>query len=33
MSLELPILAAFGAMLSWGIGDFLIQRSTRSRSP
>src|SRR3989338_1655493 len=29
MSLELPILAAFGAMLSWGIGDFLIQRSTR----
>ncbi len=29
MGLELPILAAFGAMLSWGIGDFLIQRSTR----
>ncbi|MFA5796491.1 MAG: EamA family transporter [Candidatus Woesearchaeota archaeon] len=23
------ILLAFGAMLSWGIGDFLIQRSTR----
>jgi drug/metabolite transporter (DMT)-like permease len=27
--IELGVLAAFGAMLSWGIGDFLIQRSTR----
>jgi drug/metabolite transporter (DMT)-like permease len=29
MYLELGILAAFGAMLSWGMGDFLIQRATR----
>jgi len=28
--MELPIiLLAFGAMISWGIGDFLIQKSTR----
>ena len=25
----LPLLFAFGAMLFWGIGDFLIQRVTR----
>ncbi len=29
MAVELSILAAFGAMLSWGIGDFLIQRSVK----
>ncbi|MFH1256626.1 MAG: DMT family transporter [Candidatus Diapherotrites archaeon] len=27
---ELSIPAAFGAMLCWGIGDFLIQRTTRA---
>src|SRR3989344_8118184 len=29
MIFELSILFAFGAMLCWGIGDFLIQRSVR----
>ncbi|MFA4855433.1 MAG: DMT family transporter [archaeon] len=29
MILELSVLAAFGAMLCWGFGDFFIQRSTR----
>ncbi|MDO8556534.1 MAG: EamA family transporter, partial [Nanoarchaeota archaeon] len=30
MNIEtLAILATFGAMLCWGIGDFLIQRSVR----
>ncbi len=29
MTFEISILAAFGAMLFWGIGDFFIQRSTR----
>lgn len=29
MAFEYSILAAFGAMVCWGIGDFLIQRSTR----
>ncbi len=29
MSFELGILFAFGAMLFWGLGDFLIQRTTR----
>lgn len=29
MIIETSILAAFGAMLFWGIGDFLIQRSVR----
>ncbi|QQG40248.1 MAG: DMT family transporter [Candidatus Aenigmatarchaeota archaeon] len=29
MVLELGVLAAFGAMLFWGFGDFLIQRTTR----
>lgn len=29
MVVELSILFAFGAMLSWGIGDFLIQRSVK----
>ncbi len=29
MNLESGIFFAFGAMLCWGIGDFLIQRSTR----
>src|SRR3989344_6699605 len=29
MAFELSILAAFGAMICWGFGDFLIQRSTR----
>ena len=29
MALELAILIAFGAMLCWGVGDFLIQRTTR----
>ena len=29
MPFELSILATFGAMLSWGIGDFLIQRTVR----
>ena len=29
MALELSVLFAFGAMLSWGIGDFLIQKTTR----
>lgn len=29
MFLEGSILAAFGAMLFWGVGDFLIQRSAR----
>jgi drug/metabolite transporter (DMT)-like permease len=29
MLLELGVFAAFGAMLCWGIGDFLIQRTTR----
>ncbi|MFA6194371.1 MAG: DMT family transporter [Patescibacteria group bacterium] len=27
--MTLPILFAFGAMLGWGIGDFLIQRTVR----
>jgi drug/metabolite transporter (DMT)-like permease len=30
MAFELSILAAFGAMLCWGVGDFFIQRSTRN---
>lgn len=29
MHLELSVLAAFGAMLCWGFGDFFIQRTTR----
>ncbi len=29
MIAELSVLAAFGAMLCWGFGDFLIQKSTR----
>lgn len=29
MAFDFGILAAFGAMLSWGAGDFLIQRSVR----
>ncbi len=29
MFLEGSILAAFGAMLFWGFGDFFIQRETR----
>lgn len=29
MALELAVLIAFGAMICWGIGDFLIQRTTR----
>jgi drug/metabolite transporter (DMT)-like permease len=29
MPFEIGILFAFGAMLSWGVGDFLIQRTTR----
>ncbi len=29
MAFELGILAAFGAMLCWGFGDFFIQRTTR----
>lgn len=29
MQLELSVLAAFGAMLCWGFGDFFIQRTTR----
>ncbi|HIH31905.1 TPA: DMT family transporter [Candidatus Woesearchaeota archaeon] len=29
MNLTIGILFAFGAMLLWGIGDFLIQRTTR----
>lgn len=29
MAFEISILAAFGAMLFWGVGDFFIQRSTR----
>ncbi len=29
MIFELSVLAAFGAMLCWGFGDFFIQRSTR----
>lgn len=29
MPFEISILAAFGAMLFWGVGDFFIQRSTR----
>ncbi|MDP2974418.1 MAG: EamA family transporter, partial [Candidatus Diapherotrites archaeon] len=29
MFFELSVLAAFGAMLCWGFGDFLIQKSTR----
>lgn len=29
MAFEISILAAFGAMFLWGIGDFFIQRSTR----
>ncbi|MCX6798530.1 MAG: DMT family transporter [Candidatus Diapherotrites archaeon] len=29
MAFEFSILAAFGAMACWGIGDFLIQRGTR----
>jgi len=29
MAFEISILAAFGAMLFWGIGDYFIQRSTR----
>lgn len=27
--MSLPILLAFGAMISWGIGDFLIQKSVK----
>lgn len=29
MGFEIGVLIAFGAMLCWGIGDFLIQRTTR----
>ncbi len=29
MTVELSVLAAFGAMLCWGFGDFLIQKSAR----
>jgi len=29
MALELAVLIAFGAMLCWGVGDFLIQKTTR----
>ncbi len=29
MGFELAVLFAFGAMLCWGIGDFLIQRTVR----
>jgi len=29
MAFETSILFAFAAMLSWGIGDFLIQRTVR----
>ncbi len=29
MVFELAVLIAFGAMICWGVGDFLIQRSTR----
>ncbi|MFH1224943.1 MAG: EamA family transporter [Candidatus Diapherotrites archaeon] len=29
MAFDFGILAAFGAMLAWGLGDFLIQRSVR----
>ena len=29
MTVELSVLAAFGAMLSWGVGDFLIQKAAR----
>ncbi|MFH0954769.1 MAG: DMT family transporter [Candidatus Micrarchaeota archaeon] len=29
MAFEIGILAAFGAMICWGLGDFFIQRSTR----
>lgn len=29
MALELAVLIAFGAMVCWGIGDFLIQKTTR----
>ncbi len=29
MPFEISILAAFGAMFFWGVGDFFIQRSTR----
>jgi len=29
MSFEISILAAFGAMICWGFGDFFIQRTTR----
>jgi len=29
MYLEIGIIAAFGAMLCWGVGDFFIQRTTR----
>jgi drug/metabolite transporter (DMT)-like permease len=29
MVFELSVLAAFGAMLCWGFGDFFIQRTTR----
>lgn len=29
MIFELSVLAAFGAMLCWGFGDFFIQKSTR----
>lgn len=29
MGVEIAVLIAFGAMLCWGIGDFLIQRTTR----
>src|SRR3989338_4470878 len=29
MAFEYIVLAAFGAMLFWGVGDFLIQRSVR----
>lgn len=29
MSFEFGVIAAFGAMLFWGFGDFLIQRSAR----
>src|SRR5688572_3789888 len=29
MSIEIGIIFAFAAMLCWGFGDFLIQKSTR----
>lgn len=30
MSIEIGIILAFLAMVFWGFGDFLIQRSTRT---